>query len=240
MKKQLITLSLLCLLLPSCSQNQNEMKELEVRKIEASNLTPENLSVALDAARIEYQPIDVINWEAHAYRPDVKFRIAYTGDAICLNYKVKENSIRARYGEDNGNVWTDSCVEFFVIPANDGVYYNFEFNCIGTMLIGAGDGRGARTRADKNITSKVLRWSSLGNQPFEERVGEVEWEISMIIPYSAFFRHQITSLEGKTIRANFYKCGDDLSTSHYLSWNPIKTEKPNFHTPEFFGRLKFK
>jgi enamine deaminase RidA (YjgF/YER057c/UK114 family) len=25
---------------------------------------------------------------------------------------------------------------------------------------------------------------------------------------------------------------------HFLSWNPIKTETPNFHVPEFFGEIK--
>ncbi|MBO7233161.1 MAG: hypothetical protein J6V16_08435, partial [Bacteroidales bacterium] len=24
---------------------------------------------------------------------------------------------------------------------------------------------------------------------------------------------------------------------HYLSWQPINTEKPDFHRPEFFGTL---
>ena len=42
------------------------------------------------------------------------------------------------------------------------------------------------------------------------------------------------------IIANFYKCGDKLQTPHFLSWNPIDLEKPNFHCPEFFGMLRFK
>jgi hypothetical protein len=27
---------------------------------------------------------------------------------------------------------------------------------------------------------------------------------------------------------------------HYVTWNPIKTEKPDFHQPSYFGLLKFK
>ena len=53
-----------------------------------------------------------------------------------------------------------------------------------------------------------------------ERVGECAWEVALVIPYSAFFLHDITSLDGKTLRANFYKCGDKLQTPHFLSWNP--------------------
>ena len=136
-------------------------------------------------------------------------------------------------------VWTDSCVEFFSIPAGDGIYYNIECNCIGTILIGAGPARNGREHAPKEITGLVQRWSSLGNEPFEERVEDTSWEVALIIPYKVFFKHQIESLDGKEVKANFYKCGDELQTPHFLSWNPIEIEKPDFHRPDFFGSLEF-
>lgn len=46
-------------------------------------------------------------------------------------------------------------------------------------------------------------------------------------------------MDGQTIKANFYKCGDELQTPHFLSWNPINIEKPDFHRPDFFGSLEF-
>lgn len=232
-----VFIGFLCLL--SCNQTKNKMKELEVLKIDVASVKPENLSSVLDETKVQYQSLDVLNWEEFSYRPEVKFRIAYSDEGIYLNYKVKEKSVRAKYGTDNGKVWTDACVEFFVIPGGDSIYYNFEFNCIGTMLLAAGSGRDARESATPDIMEKVERWSSLGNEPFDERIGETEWELSLIIPYSAFFKHRIASPEGKTIRANFYKCGDELTTPHFVSWNPIGTEKPDFHRPEYFGVLKF-
>lgn len=86
---------------------------------------------------------------------------------------------------------------------------------------------------------KVSRWSSLGRTPFEERIGECTWEVALVIPYAVFFKHRITSLDGHTVKANFYKCGDELQTPHFLSWNPINIEKPDFHRPDFFGSLEF-
>ena len=47
------------------------------------------------------------------------------------------------------------------------------------------------------------------------------------------------TLDGKEIKANFYKCGDELQTPHFLSWNPIQIEQPDFHRPDFFGTLEF-
>ena len=180
-----------------------------------------------------------MNWKEYPYQPQVSFRIAYTNDAILVHYKVVEDSVRAKYGEDNGSVWTDSCVEFFSIPARDGVYYNLECNCIATILLAAGSERSNREMAPLEITDQVKRWASLGRETFEEKIGECTWEVALQIPYKVFFKHTITKLDGMVVRANFYKCGDELQKPHFLSWNPIKIEKPDFHRPDFFGLLEF-
>lgn len=215
------------------------MKELDVKKVSMANIPVESVPALLDEEKVAFQPVNTVNWAAYPYCPDVKFRMAYADNAILIHYKVKENSIRAVAGRDNGPVWEDSCVEFFSVPAEDGVYYNMECNCAGRLLIGAGAGRNGRRHAPQEVLDTVQRWSSLGREDFEERVGECSWEVALVIPYSAFFMHNITSLGGKTIRANFYKCGDKLQTPHFLSWSPIDLEKPNFHCPEFFGELHF-
>ncbi len=226
------------LLLSSC-KTTNDMKELNVKKISENITDAAAVPALLDKEKVDFQSINIANWEEYPYKPDVKFRIAHTANSILLQYKVKEASVRAKYGNDNGAVWTDSCVEFFLIPANDGIYYNFECNCIGTVLLGAGNGRNKREHAEPEVMQAIQRWSTLGREPFEERIGETEWEVALIIPYSSFYKHDIKTLDGCNIRANFYKCGDELQTPHFLSWNPINVEKPNFHLPEFFGKLKF-
>lgn len=213
---------------------------MKVRKISVANVQVSALPELLDEERIGFQPINNVNWsETYPYKPKVEFRMAHTEDAILLHYKVREASVRAKYGEDNGSVWTDACVEFFLIPGGDDVYYNVECNCIGTILVGAGAGRANREHASQEVMDKVQRWSSLGREPFDEQIEETSWDVALIIPYTVFFKHHITSLDGKTIKANFYKCGDELQTPHFLSWNPITLEKPNFHCPEFFGTLEF-
>ena len=231
-----------CCVLPlfALTPKNKMMKELDVKKVSMANIPVEAVPALLDEEKVAFQPVNTVNWAAYPYCPDVKFRIAYTDNAILIHYKVKEASVRAVAGKDNGPVWEDACVEFFSIPAGDGVYYNMECNCVGRLLIGAGAGRSNRQHAPQEVLDKVQRWSSLGQEDFEERIGDCSWEVALVIPYSAFFMHNITSLDGKAIRANFYKCGDKLQTPHFLSWNPIDLEKPNFHCPEFFGMLRFK
>ncbi len=214
------------------------MKSLTVRKINRADVQVETLSGLFDKEGIEFHAIDEINWEAYPYCPSVRFRIAHTSDAILLNYQVEEESARARYGEDNGSVWTDACAEFFIIPADDGIYYNIESNCIGTVLVGAGKERSNREHAGSDIMNRIQRWASLGHHTFEQR-GHTRWELSLVLSYSIFFQSDVKTLDGKTVRANFYKCGDELKTPHFVSWNPIEAPQPDFHRPDAFGELMF-
>ena len=193
----------------------------------------------LELTDIFIHKIASVNWpENYPYQPDVKFIIGHDGKEILLRFFVKEQSVLALTKEDNGKVWTDSCVEFF-ISFDDTGYYNFEFNCIGKMLLGFRKEKNNCVYADQHILQKIERKSSLGNTPFSERKGEQEWELSVRIPVFSFFRHLISSLSGLTAKANFYKCGDNLSIPHFLSWNPINNPTPNFHLEKDFGNIIF-
>ncbi|HEX2974977.1 MAG TPA: carbohydrate-binding family 9-like protein [Bacteroidales bacterium] len=183
--------------------------------------------------------IETLNWKDFDYKPDVNFSVAYNYDEILLKFRVRERFCKAEMTESNQNVYEDSCVEFFVSPFQDGIYYNMEFNALGTCLMGCGTGRADRERADPLVIEGIRRLSSEGNKPFPEKEGDFAWTLTIAIPFSVFYRHKITSLSGKKISANFYKCGDKLSQPHYLTWNPVETMKPDFHRPEYFGELKF-
>ncbi|MCD4770584.1 MAG: hypothetical protein K8R35_10515 [Bacteroidales bacterium] len=183
--------------------------------------------------------IDIINWERYSYRPDVKFKIAYSEKEIFIKYYISEDYVKAEKTELNQRVCEDSCVEFFVSPANDGIYYNFEFNSIGTCLLGSGTSREDSRPAEKEIVERVRRLSSLDSSPFGEERGVKEWTLTVAIPVDLFFRHKIEKLKGQVFRVNFYKCGDNLSVPHYLTWNEVGTREPDYHQPEYFGELIF-
>ena len=215
-------------------------KKFNIKRISATNVKAAEICRIMDEAGIGFVPVDNHCWaEAFPYRPKMEVRMVHNGAQLLINYRVTEETVRAVAPHDDGNVWEDSCCELFLSPVADGTYYNMECNAAGTILIGFGPKREGRERAPQEVLDKVQRWASLGREAFEERVGECSWEVALVVPYSAFFLHRITSLDGQTIRANFYKCGDKLQTPHFLSWNPIELEKPNFHCPEFFGALHF-
>jgi hypothetical protein len=216
------------------------MKVAEVRKLTFNSAYPslEEISELLDDQKNRLQ-VDTINWEKYDYKPKVELSIAYGDNEIFLKYFVKEDYFKAEKTETNQMVCEDSCVEFFVSPEDDGNYYNIEFNGIGTCLMGFGTGRENSTRANPGIISKIRRIATAGDKPVKERKGEFKWSLTAAIPFDIFFNHRVKDLKGKTFRANFYKCGDKLAVPHYVTWNPVGTEKPDYHQPEYFGLLKF-
>jgi hypothetical protein len=183
--------------------------------------------------------LDIVNWPEFPYKPDVCFSMAHTDAGIFLKFWVVEEGIRGLVTEDLGMVYTDSCVELFIDPAGDGCYYNFEFNCLGTLLLACGASRNDREKATRKILDQVLRYPSLGLKPIEQDSGQVKWDLTVFIPFEAFFNHPINSFSGKTIRANLQKCGDKMKVPHFITWNSISTPKPDYHRPEFFGELYF-
>lgn len=211
------------------------MKTLEIKKI-APLAHVEGLSSYFDKEAVEYHSVSFVNWKEYPYQPEVKFRIAHDGENLYLNWKVDEIEIKAVCEEDGGPVWKDSCVEFFV-SFNPSHYYNIETNCIGKVLVGTGVDRMNRKPVPLTRIRTIQRWSSLGNRAVSGREGA--WELSLILPKELFYLDSIPHFSGLTAQGNFYKCGDDLKQPHFLSWNPIENEAPNFHLSAYFGKISF-
>ncbi len=190
---------------------------------------------------VEYNVVDTLNWvEEFPYKPSFEVALAHTGDELLIHYRVKEQSVRAVAENDQDAVWQDSCVEFFSQPnPEDGIYYNIECNCTGKILFAAGTGRHDRTPAPTEVTSLIKRWSSLGYAPFKERLEETSWEVALVVPHEVYFQHDVKSLNGLKIKANVYKCGDELRVPHFVSLYPISKPSPDFHCPEFFREMEF-
>jgi hypothetical protein len=181
--------------------------------------------------------IESINWpEKFGYKPLTTVSAARSDSALYILFQVHGNCLRAVNTKDNGNVHEDSCVEFFVKNPDSDFYYNFEFNCVGICRAG----KHLKTRENVvNFSTEQLqeieRWSSLGQRAFNELSGLFSWELCVRIPLH-LMDIDPNCLPPKLL-GNFYKCADATDQPHYVSWNPIKTEKPDFHRPEFFGEI---
>jgi len=211
------------------------MKHLQVPFIKSINSqTPlQKISAVLDSEEQHF--INIAPWPDYSYLPKVSFAVIHSNTAICLKYFVDESYVQAHYHQVNDPVYNDSCVEFFIGFDDVGRYYNLEFNCLGTALVGYGKSND-RDYLEKDIIENVSRYTSL--QPgFKE--GALQWQLTLMIPVTVFCFDKISTLQGSKARANFFKCGDQLPQKHYCAWNKVHSSKCNFHLPEYFGSMEF-
>lgn len=183
--------------------------------------------------------IDSVNW-ANKYpaKPDVKFFIAHTSKNLFVKFTAEEHCLRAEVDKNLGPVANDSCVEFFVKTPESKEYFNFEFNCIGRINASHRETRNNPTRLTLEELAEIGVYSSCGTEPFAEKKGNFEWSLTVVIPLK-LIGFEIKG-DGDFLLGNFYKCAGKSSRPHYLSWSPIVSETPNFHLPDFFGKLNIK
>lgn len=213
------------------------MKTLEVPFFRSVNKDSPLREASPILDKLEKNPIENTPWPAYPYKPEVYFTIAHHNDCIFIKFFVSENATRALYKKPNDPVYKDSCVEFFIALNDEKEYYNFEFNSIGTCLLGFGSEKTNRRLLPEEIIAKIRHYETMTNGDTEKNW--VNWELTLMIPTEVFIYHENVFLRGMTCRANFFKCGDELPEPHFLTWSNIKAETPDFHLPEFLGTMYF-
>jgi hypothetical protein len=176
--------------------------------------------------------------------PRTQARLLYDDRFLYVIFRVEDRYVRAVAREHQGPVWRDSCVEFFFTPGPDPAagYFNLEMNCGGTMLMRFQKvPRNGRWIEPEDLDT--IRVSRMMPRIVDPEIAEpVVWSVSYRLPVEMLGRY-CSRLQrpasGVTWRANFYKCGDDTSHPHWLTWAPVRHPEPDFHRPEYFGILVF-
>ena len=191
-------------------------------------------------------PVKIENYmgDVPDHFPGTMVKVAYDHQAIYVKFRVNDRYVRAVYSNHQDPVYKDSCVEFFFTPGIDigEGYFNLEMNCIGTMLFHHQKvPRKDAVSIQKSDIEKVQVFSSITDPVDPERVEEIRWMVSYRIPFSILRKYHNFDIPGPgTVwKVNFYKCADDTSHPHWLTWAPVDNPTPDFHRPEFFGELHF-
>ena len=167
------------------------------------------------------------------YQPEVTGRLALVeGKGFALRMICREANPTRVYTRRDEPVYKDSCMEAFFnfAPDRPQGYVNFEMNANGAMLCAIGASRNERT---------PLKALGLTPDGPAVKLDADRWQLDLFIPLTLIqaIYGPVEFGPGTRIRANFYKCGDETPAQHYGSWSPVGTEKPDFHTPQYFGEL---
>lgn len=194
---------------------------------------PELESKVFDPAQepfctLEYARIENYVWDPRGYCPEARAYVARTGDGLLVLMCACEKEIIAAETRTGGDVYRDSCLEFFLMgrPEHNPDYINFEVNANGVAHIGLGAGRENR---------RVLKQIPMDMHISHSRHEGAWWAVCYNIP-DAFICEMLGGEMEATMRANFYTCDESIHP-HFGSWNAVQTAQPDFHRPEWFGEL---
>lgn len=252
MRSKIFTVVVFILFSSITMSAQENLKSARVKFVKLDKSPSyEKLEEIFSNKKILSYPINCVNWPErnNGYTPEASFKVIYSKTHLYIRYQVKEKALRATFSSDEGcKPWTEDCMELFISPNPDSCqYFNIEMSCIGYGIVGKRTCSEDKERLLKEELDKIVRISTLGRKPFGDRVVSddcpekfYEWSMIIAIPLDILCGAKgYKLLKGKDIRANVYKCGDNMLKPHYLSWSPIGTPKPNFHTPEYFGVFHF-
>jgi hypothetical protein len=189
---------------------------------------------------IEPIRLDSCREESSTHRPLVRVRLAHDNGQLFGIFDVQDRFVRCTRTGFQDEVWKDSCVEIFLRPPGDH-YFNFEFNCGGALRCSF---RHVDCSREPDLLTPVQGalvriYHSLPAVVDPEIPDEIHWTLEFAIPRGVIEDCLKKELQfsGTTWRANLFKCADESSHPHWLSWAPVP--ELNFHRPGSFGELIF-
>ncbi len=186
---------------------------------------------------IEVGKINTYNWDNFkGYDPEAEFQMAHDDNYIYLKMTSHKDYLISYKTEINDIVCCDSCMEaFFNMPGWEG-YFNFEFNSDGVLHLGCGNDRYNRIIvAPEIIRRNVTVMVDNDNIPQNQRG---KWSFVAIINKAIYKEVIDRDFVAGECGGNFYKCGE-TAISHFITWNDVGSDHPDFHLVEYFGKLIF-
>ena len=183
----------------------------------------------LDWSTVEEQSINECRWSPNPAPAAGLRAVLVNGKALYVLVKSYAVPARAENTEPDSSVWEDSCLEFFFTIDNER-YVNLEANANSALRASFGAGRRDR---------KSLREMGIVMPEVKAARCDTAWQAEFKVPMEsikALWGRELAV--GDSFRANFYSCGDKTPAPHFASWNPVETDTPDFHRPEYFGLVK--
>ncbi|GAA0237424.1 carbohydrate-binding family 9-like protein [Haladaptatus pallidirubidus] len=197
------------------------------------------------ANRIE---VDQFNWHRDGPKPSLTARILYDDETLYLHFHVEDHRISSQVTELNGPTYLDSSVELFADPNpnEDSRYFNFEANCCGYFKLAWQEEDWqerdiGRDLVSMRVAEQIRVETSVEGSTREPRDDDTGWWLAAAIPFSVL--RSLTGVDvgptpGTVWRGNMYRSGVS-SDEQKATWNPMPTEEPAYHSPEYFGRFRF-
>ena len=166
------------------------------------------------------------------YCPKVVFNVTYSEEGFHVHFDAYESNPKRVITEHFGPVHLDSCLEWFINfdPERTDNYINFEVNANGVINFAWRPDR----YSGEAFTTEEAESLNIKTEIFTDK-----WTVDYTVPFSLIKKYmpEFELKRGAVLPSNVYKCGDETESEHYGCWKMVNMEKPDFHRPEYFGRM---
>jgi hypothetical protein len=187
-----------------------------------------------------------VRQEGSDHRPKVSLRLVHDDDHLYGLFQVRDRYVRAVNVGYQAPVCKDSCVEVFFQPDVGPGYFNLEMSAGGSFLFYyvRDHQRTEEAFVDYSVVDEACGRRLTVKTTLPQRIDPeidrpVTWYAQFVIPVAALepYCGRIGVLKQRSWRGNFYKCGDETSHPHWITWAPLTML--NYHLPECFDTLEF-
>lgn len=202
------------------------------------------LTLAVNAPNVEL-PLNHHLWTC-LKKPETKATLAMTDKGLEVHFEVKESDplITAKEQQEPMlMVCQDSAVELFLAFPDDEhdqdfkpqlehcLYLNIEINSLGICYAKHGHSRKGRTAFTKEqIAALNIKASK----------SDTSWCIDLTVPrdFISSLAHYDAFSPDHVFAFNLYKISETKENEHYIAYNKVDVQAPNFHLPEYFALAK--
>lgn len=181
-------------------------------------------------------------WWQQGKKEQTEAKLLWNDQFLYALFQCEDAHVSGENTERDSPVYQDDCVEIFTAPnaAQPNNYFNIEMNVRGAFLDQHHPG-GPGTQAEPNWNgANISIATSVDGTLNDDSDTDRSWTLEVAIPFENFRKvaQNTPPKPGDVWHLNLNRLGGKTNFQH-SQWSPGKTERPNFHAPQYFGHVIF-
>ena len=184
----------------------------------------------------------VFPWYESGHKEQTMAKALWDDENLYVAFICEDAHIWAERTKRDTSVGKDDTVEVFTVPNPERpqAYFNIEMNVLGIFLDQFHpDGPGVSVKEEWNGKGIQIKTSIVGtlNDDSDE---DQYWILEAVIPFQNFADVGVDTppQAGSIWHLGLNRLGGKTN-QQYSQWSASRTEKPQFHSPDDFGRMLF-
>ena len=184
----------------------------------------------------------VFPWWEGGKKEQTVAKILWDDENLYVSYICEDAHIWADHTRRDSAVYEDDCVEVFTAPNPDRprAYFNIEMNVLSAFLDQFHpDGPGVPMPGEWNGEGIRIATSIVGTLN-DDSDTDTYWILEAAIPFRNFegVATRTPPQPGDVWHVGLNRLGGKTNPQ-FSQWSPSRTEKPQFHAPDDFGKVTF-